>query len=100
MRVIEAVVERLILYSRYLPIVFFVGLAVALAIYAVNFIIEIYDLGRRSVEMARTDLLLGMLVLVDGALVASLGRLDPGSLKIKVATTIVATPRSICCRCS
>lgn len=118
MRGIEKTIERLILTSRYILVVFYVGLAIALGVYALNFILKLYRTTLASFTMSDTDLLLAMLVLIDGALVASLivmvmlssyenfigrfddatradspswlGRLDPGSLKIKVAAAIIA----------
>lgn len=118
MRGIEKTIERLILTSRYILVIFYVGLAVALGVYAANFIAKLARTTLASFSMSDTDLLLAMLVLIDGALVASLivmvmlssyenfigrfdeatradspswlGRLDPGSLKIKVAAAIIA----------
>jgi uncharacterized protein (TIGR00645 family) len=115
---IQAFIERVILYSRFILVVFYVGLAVALAIFAVSFILKLYQIGVASIGMSETDMLLSMLVLIDKALTGGLivmvmlssyenfvgsfqstlkedspswlGRLDPGSLKIKVAASIIA----------
>jgi uncharacterized protein (TIGR00645 family) len=117
-RGIQAFIERIILYSRFILVVFYIGLAVALAIFAVSFIAKLYQIGLTSLGMSETDILLAMLVLIDKALTAGLivmvmlssyenfvgsfqstlkedspawlGRLDPGSLKIKVAASIIA----------
>lgn len=115
---LQSAVERVILYSRFLLVVFYIGLAVALAAFAVSFVIKLVTLIPQTVTMDETSILMAMLVLIDKALVASLivmvmlssyenfvgrfedgiredspswlGRLDPNSLKIKVAATIVA----------
>lgn len=116
MKRLELAIESIILASRWLLVVFYLGLGVALAIYALSF-------GKKLVEFATgvwvlndTDTILKMLGLIDAALVASLvvmviisgyenfvsrfdghedqvhwlGTIDVGSLKIKVASTIVA----------
>lgn len=117
MKSMEAFVERLILSARWILVVFYVGLAVALGIYAVSFL---YKLSKVAVEvfvLDEAEMILAMLGLIDAALVASLivmvmisgyenfvsrfdgaedgeiswlGKLDAGSLKIKVASSIVA----------
>jgi uncharacterized protein (TIGR00645 family) len=117
MKSLETFVERLILSARWILVVFYVGLAVALGIYAVSFV---YKLSKVAVEVFVLDeagMILAMLGLIDAALVASLivmvmisgyenfvsrfdgaeneeiswlGKLDSGSLKIKVASSIVA----------
>lgn len=115
---LQGAVERVILYSRFLLVVFYVGLAVALGAFAVSFVVKLGVMLPQSIHMDETEILMAMLVLIDKALVASLivmvmlssyenfvgrfdagiredspswlGRLDPGSLKIKVAATIVA----------
>lgn len=112
---IQDFVERIILASRYLLVVFYIGLAVALAIYAVSFILKLYKTA--LIAMSGEDMILPMLVLIDAALVSGLivmvmlssyenfvsrfdedatedspdwlRRLDPGSLKVKVATAIL-----------
>jgi uncharacterized protein (TIGR00645 family) len=115
---LQSAVERVILYSRFLLVVFYIGLAVALAAFALSFVIKLGVLLPQTISMDETQILMAMLVLIDKALVASLivmvmlssyenfvgrfedgiredsptwlGRLDPNSLKIKVAATIVA----------
>jgi uncharacterized protein (TIGR00645 family) len=118
MRKVERVVERSLLWSRWLLVIFYAGLGLALAIYAVGFLKKLWKIGTNVLTMADTDLLLAMLGLVDAALVAGLivmvmiagyenfvsrfddaegardlswmGKLDSGGLKLKVATAIVA----------
>ena len=115
---LQSAVERVILYSRFLLVVFYIGLAVALAAFALSFVVKLAVLMPQTLSMDETQILMAMLVLIDKALVASLivmvmlssyenfvgrfedgiredspswlGRLDPNSLKIKVAATIVA----------
>lgn len=114
----QAFIERIILYSRFILVVFYLGLAAALAIFAVSFVMKLAQFGMGVMGMDDTRVLLSLLVLIDKALVAGLvvmvmlssyenfvgtfdkelkqdspswlGRLDPGSLKIKVAAAIVA----------
>lgn len=116
MKSLELFVERIILSSRWLLVVFYLGLAVALAIYAVSFVVKLYHVGEIALTASPADMILSMLALIDAALVASLvvmvmissyenfvspfddtntevsflGKLDAGSLKIKVASSIVA----------
>jgi uncharacterized protein (TIGR00645 family) len=105
--------------SRYLLVVFYLGLVLALLVYALVFARFIWDLGQQAVAQQGVSVLVAlatMLQLIDAALVASLtimvifsnyenfvgrpisrdaspvswlGRLDPSSLKIKIATTII-----------
>jgi uncharacterized protein (TIGR00645 family) len=115
MRSIERLIESIILASRWLLVIFYLGLAVALAVYAVSFGEKLLEFLTKSLELAEADAILKMLGLIDAALVASLvvmviisgyenfvsrfeerdevhwiGKIDAGSLKIKVASTIVA----------
>lgn len=115
---LQSVIERIILYSRFILIVFYVGLAVALVIFAIAFGVKLYETALHAMAYDETEMLLAMLVLIDKSLVAGLivmvmlssyenfvgrfedglkedspawlGRLDPGNLKIKVAAAIVA----------
>ena len=116
MKKLEHLVESVILASRWLLVVFYLGLAVALGIYALSFLRKLYDFTTKVLVVDETDAILKMLALIDAALVASLvvmviisgyenfvsrfdnadsevsflGKIDAGSLKIKVASTIVA----------
>lgn len=112
---LELVIEAVILASRWLLVVFYLGLAVALAIYALTFGVKLWDFVSKVFVIGEADAILKMLGLIDAALVASLvvmviisgyenyvsrfdddgavhwlGEIDAGSLKIKVASTIVA----------
>ena len=117
MKKLEHVIEGVILASRWLLVVFYLGLALALALYAASFAGKLYEFVSKLFVLDETDTILKMLSLIDAALVASLvvmviisgyenfvsrfdnasegeiswlGKVDAGSLKIKVASTIVA----------
>jgi uncharacterized protein (TIGR00645 family) len=116
MKKLEHFVESIILASRWLLVVFYLGLAAALALYAISFGKKLLDFVGKITVLEETDTILKMLGLIDAALVASLvvmviisgyenfvsrfdnaegeltwlGKIDAGSLKIKVASTIVA----------
>lgn len=112
---LEILIETVILASRWLLVIFYLGLALALAIYAVSFGAKLWDFVSKVFVLDEADAILKMLGLIDAALVASLvvmviisgyenfvsrfdnedtvhwlGEIDAGSLKIKVASTIVA----------
>ena len=117
MKKLEHTVEAVILASRWLLVVFYLGLAVALLLYAISFMKSCWTSSGKLFTLEETDTILKMLALIDAALVASLvvmviisgyenfvsrfdkadgneiswlGKVDAGSLKIKVASTIVA----------
>jgi uncharacterized protein (TIGR00645 family) len=114
MKSLELFVERVILASRWLLVIFYIGLAIALALYAVSFGAKLWKFATHLFTIDEAESILDMLGLIDAALVASLvvmviisgyenfvskfdgadvhwlGQIDAGSLKIKVASTIVA----------
>jgi uncharacterized protein (TIGR00645 family) len=116
MKSIEHLIESIILASRWLLVVFYLGLTIALAIYAFSFGNKLIEFISQLMVLEDTDTILKMLGLIDAALVASLvvmviisgyenfvsrfdkgeqevhwlGKIDAGSLKVKVASTIVA----------
>lgn len=115
MKNLEILVERVILASRWLLVAFYIGLGIALLLYAVTFGIKLWDFGSHLFDLDETETILKILGLIDAALIASLvvmviisgyenfvsrfdnegdvhwlGQIDAGSLKIKVASTIVA----------
>ncbi|MGE0282988.1 MAG: TIGR00645 family protein [Rhizobiaceae bacterium] len=116
MKRLELAIESIILASRWLLVVFYLGLGIALAVYAISFGLKLADFIAKVMVLNDTDTILKMLGLIDAALVASLvvmviisgyenfvsrfdehegevhwlGTIDVGSLKIKVASTIVA----------
>jgi uncharacterized protein (TIGR00645 family) len=116
MKSLEMLVERVIFASRWILVVFYIGLAAALLLYAMSFGMKFYKVAIGMPAMTDADMILAMLALIDAALVASLivmvmlssyenfvsrfdhsanevawlGKLNSGSLKIKVAASIVA----------
>ncbi|CAI9407971.1 hypothetical protein ANOBCDAF_01766 [Pleomorphomonas sp. T1.2MG-36] len=116
MKALETVVERIILGSRWILVVFLIGLSVALAVYGLSFGVKLWKVIGNVFVYEESEMILAMLGLIDAALVASLlvmvmiasyenfvgrfddhnaeihwlGKLDSGSLKIKVASSIVA----------
>tara|TARA_R110000868_G_scaffold63367_1_gene191358 strand:+ start:9082 stop:9576 length:495 start_codon:yes stop_codon:yes gene_type:complete len=116
MKSVELLVERLILGSRWILVVFYLGLAAALALYAASFLKKLAGVFLVAMDLDESQMILAMLGLIDAALVASLllmvmissyenfvsrfdeaktdltwlGKLDAGSLKVKVASAIVA----------
>ncbi|MBN9220467.1 MAG: TIGR00645 family protein [Mesorhizobium sp.] len=117
MKRLELAIESIILASRWLLVVFYIGLGLALAVYALSFGKKLYEFMLTVFTLGDTDTILKMLGLIDAALVASLvvmviisgyenfvsrfddqdgtgvhwlGTIDVGSLKVKVASTIVA----------
>ncbi|KRB50801.1 hypothetical protein ASE04_12820 [Rhizobium sp. Root708] len=116
MKSLELIVERIILSSRWILVVFYLGLALSLAVYAVSFGYKFVKVAGNVFLLDEGEMILAMLGLIDAALVASLvvmvmisgyenfvsrfdesevdvsfiGKLDAGSLKIKVASSIVA----------
>jgi uncharacterized protein (TIGR00645 family) len=116
MKRLELAIESIILASRWLLVVFYLGLGLALAVYAVSFGAKLYEFMSTVLLLNDTTTILKILGLIDAALVASLvvmviisgyenfvsrfdehagevhwlGTIDVGSLKIKVASTIVA----------
>ena len=116
MKSLELLVERIILSSRWILVAFYLGLVAALAVYAVSFGYKFLKVAGNVFTYSEAEMILAMLGLIDAALVASLivmvmisgyenfvsrfdeaedqvsflGKLDYGSLKIKVASSIVA----------
>ena len=116
MKSLELLVERIILSSRWILVVFYLGLVAALGVYAFSFVLKFLKVAMNVFTYDEADMILAMLGLIDAALVASLivmvmisgyenfvsrfdeadaevsflGKLDSGSLKIKVASSIVA----------
>lgn len=119
---IQTIIERIILYSRYILVVFYMGLAFALAVYAISFVFEVIHVAELALnppkrENGEFSMIMPILELIDGALVSGLivmvmlssyenfvgrfgdealddspewlRRLDPGSLKVKVATALL-----------
>ena len=116
MKEIESTIEKLIMSARWILVVFYGGLGLALVVYAVSFVLKFVNVTTHVLDYGEEEMILAMLSLIDAALVASLlvmvmissyenyvsrfenaatelswlGKLDAGSLKIKVASSIVA----------
>jgi uncharacterized protein (TIGR00645 family) len=114
----HSAIDKAMLASRHILVVFYLGLAVALALYAVRFLGKVWVFARDLFTLEESEDLLALLHLVDSALVASMvvmvaissydslvsrlkedaarermhwvGGLDTGDLKLKLATSIVA----------
>lgn len=111
----ELVIEWFILATRWLLVSFYAGLGLGLVLYAMTFFQKLWEFAGHVFGMSEEDSILNILSLIDAALVASLvimviiagyenyvsrfdnerevhwlGEVDAGSLKIKVASTIVA----------
>jgi uncharacterized protein (TIGR00645 family) len=113
---IENGIEKIIMAALWLLVVFYLGLGAALVVYAISFVYKFIKVAGGVLEYEEGEMILAMLGLIDAALVASLlvmvmissyenyvsrlenanaelswlGKLDSGSLKIKVASSIVA----------
>ena len=72
MKRLELIIEKIILASRWLLVVFYLGLALALGIYAVTFGGKLMAFLSQSLALDEADAILSMLSLIDAALVASL----------------------------
>jgi len=113
----EVLLERAILAARWILVVFYFGLAFALALYAGSFVYKCAKLALGIFTLTDNEVILAMLGLIDACLVASLmvmvmltgyenyvsrlahedaselawlGKIDTGSLKVKIASSIVA----------
>jgi uncharacterized protein (TIGR00645 family) len=114
----EKTIERLLFASRWILAPIYLGMSLALVALGIKFFMELYHLMFHVVEMAESDLVLVLLAMVDMVLVGSLiimvmfsgyenfvsrldveegteklgwlGKLDANSLKLKVASSIVA----------
>lgn len=114
----RSVVDKAMLASRYLLVVFYLGLAIGLGLYAVRFLTKLWEFATKLFVLDEQEDLLALLHMVDAALVASMvvmvavssydslvsrlrdeaaaermhwvGGLDTGDLKLKLATSIVA----------
>jgi uncharacterized protein (TIGR00645 family) len=116
MKKLEHAIEWVILASRWILVVFYLGLTLALGLYAITFVNKLMTFFSGIMALNETESILKVLALIDASLVASLvvmviisgyenfvsridnadgelswlGKIDASSLKIKVASTIVA----------
>jgi uncharacterized protein (TIGR00645 family) len=116
--VLERIIERLLYASRWLLAPVYLALSLVLIALAVKFFQELFHLFGHILEMGESDMVLVILALIDLSLVGSLvvmvmfsgyenfvsridvregddkldwlGKLDAGTLKLKVAASIVA----------
>jgi uncharacterized protein (TIGR00645 family) len=65
MKKLEHLVESVILASRWLLVVFYLGLAAALALYAISFARKLFDFTIKIMVLDETDAILKMLGLID-----------------------------------
>lgn len=114
----QSILDKAILASRWILAVFLIGLAAALALFALRFLMKVGKFATGVMTAPEEQVLLDLLHLLDWALVASLivmvavaswdslvsplsqgddgkrfgwiRKLDPGNLKIKLAGSIVA----------
>lgn len=114
----ETVVEKILYYSRWLLVPMYMGLAVLLLFLTVIFVTDLIELVPQLLSLSEKDAILAALSLIDLTLVGSLvvmvvisgyenfvsridlaesdeklawvGKLDAGTLKLKVASSIVA----------
>ncbi|MGQ9659450.1 MAG: TIGR00645 family protein [Thermochromatium sp.] len=115
---LERLIERLLYASRWLLAPVYLALSLALIALAIKFFQELFHLFGHILEMSESDMVLVILALIDLSLVGSLvvmvmfsgyenfvsridvregddqldwlGKLDAGTLKLKVAASIVA----------
>ena len=72
MKSVELLIERVLLGSRWLLVVFYAGLAVSLALYAGAFLLKLVKLAVAVADLTEEQMILAILGLIDAALVASL----------------------------
>ena len=109
--------QAIVLWSRFLQMPLYLGMIIGLILFSVKFYHELWHLFQHMLETTESDLILGILKLIDLLLVANLmvmviisgyetfiepiivgndgqkpgwlSNVDPGTIKIKVATSIV-----------
>ena len=114
----ERIIERTLFAGRWLLVPLYLGLIVLLGMFSIHFFRELVHLYTHALTLAETDIILAALGLIDIVLVAGLvvmvmlsgyenfvsrldiaetertiswlGKLDTGTLKLKVAASIVA----------
>ena len=114
----ERLVERLVLGSRWLLVPLYLVLALLLLAFSVKSVIELLHIFQALLDMSETDLVLAALSLIDLVLIGNLivmvalsgyetfvsridtvpemekpgwlGKYDPGTIKLKVAASLVA----------
>jgi uncharacterized protein (TIGR00645 family) len=72
MKRLELFIEGIILASRWLLVIFYIGLGIALALYAVSFGYKLWEFTAHLFAFDESESILKMLGLIDAALIASL----------------------------
>lgn len=113
-----SLLDKVMLASRWLLVAFFLGLVIALGIYALHFLGKLWKFATSALTTSDVTVLIQLLHLLDAALIASLvimvaiasydslvsrlttdeqerktswvALVDPGNLKIKLGTALVA----------
>jgi uncharacterized protein (TIGR00645 family) len=113
-----SILDKVMLASRWLLVAFFLGLVIALGIYALHFLGKLWKFATSALTTSDVTVLIQLLHLLDAALIASLvimvaiasydslvsrlttdeeerrtswvALVDPGNLKIKLGTALVA----------
>jgi uncharacterized protein (TIGR00645 family) len=113
-----SILDKAMLASRWLLVTFFLGLVVALGVYALHFLAKLWKFATNALTNSDVTVLIQLLHLLDAALVASLvimvaiasydslvsrlttdeqerkrswvALVDPGNLKLKLGTALVA----------
>jgi len=70
--IFEDGLERLIFASRWIQAPLYVGLVIAMVLYAIKFAVELFEMCRGIGEMDEAKVMLGLLTLVDITMVANL----------------------------
>ena len=68
MKQLEIFIERIILASRWLLVIFYIGLAVALLLYSVSFGVKLWKFASHILTSDEAESILDMLGLIDAAL--------------------------------
>ncbi len=71
-KAIEDAIEKAIMAARWVLVVFYGGLGLALVVYAVSFVLKFINVAEHVFEYGEDEMILAMLGLIDAALVASL----------------------------
>ena len=112
LRTLERVIERVLYSSRWLLVPFYIGLSLLLVVMTVSFVKEMVHVASHVMEAKETDVILAALtvaslivmVMMSGYVnfvsrieigdndekLSWLGKLDSGTLKLKVSSSIVA----------
>ena len=76
MKSLELLVERIILSSRWILVVFYLGLVAALAVYAVSFLYKFLKVANNVFVFDDAEMILAMLGLIDAMLTCCIARIE------------------------